>query len=1463
MSHRSRLSTHSNQSFRSNQIKSSIEDLYHYSLRVAYLAHLISNRSQNHQDNLHSSNGHQSNPSNSHHKHSSHLSRPHLRHQAETWTNTIFSIADVFKDTNNGSKDGKSVKFPKELIKVLKLKIESVVKGNDKTHQDMLLRSTFGIFYGTYTQDYYLKQLKENRNIEALILLFVTTATGVLKKRLEGDEWKMHLNSQVGVFVTIIRDCLRSKEVKNVPQELSARLDSYASKLIPSSPSINPSIDHRKSLNIQSTSSNVSTSIDTTSMSPWSSSHFIHDMPIVKTVGLLFNISDSQLQKDLNLIRKSCTEKGGFDDFKLCIANIAQQCPFPGCRADFDSEEAYHDWRTKELANLQQAMLHMIQTNPELVQSRSHSNSTSNDDFVLVSNKDSSPASNFNRHHSSRVDSSSGISHGSGGFGSQRNSLRPESISVSPNLSKFDLSLHDTLKEIDDLQEDFNEDHQDKNNQISPSIDQDLVTHQFTYIPPNPIKTYASLMEQCLDFDLESMKNLAEDEEVSLKILSQNHLELLEQCALRWRLMLPFQVSVFFNAICQRFEEEEIPIIDCVSEALYDVFKVLEEIKFEMWAHRDKMMMKQTMSRLFDTLLRRIYEAIQLVIESKPPEDIPNALSCLISIHDSEPFKLVTDLDQRFKEFEEAVTELYDNLYSLKRDGLLSSERPNNVVLFLELIAWINSCSNRINKKFKQPLLDSIDLVSIYLSRLCAHLVQDLDSLKAMLLPPPPIIPGKDGTVNVGLVNQKAESNYNDADVLALYHALTEIKKKHDMCNSNAPLVMPVDEWFLPYVQNWLDAAETKTSEWVQSAIKADKFAPEGNDCHSTSISDLMDSCRSAVDFIQKLKWPNEYHNAKFMTRLSKIISKSIEQYSQTIEEAFVQEMFPKAINDADREANRSAIWTRARLAVQGDKKPESFQFQEASCVKLNNVESARVLLDKMYTMIDVDNVARIIHEWEPELTQTDVRPSSSYLFTVKVVTAEGLVGPDGSVNKIDPFLTLSDQKGNRIAKTRTLYETTSPNWNETFDISVKGSLWVAATIYKRNLMEKHDLLGRAFLHLNPQEFNDFLAHDLLLDLDTRGRVLVRVSMEGEKDDVQFHFGRAFRSLKRAETDMIRMIVDKISPVIRYYISHATLRKLIPSPGFIKSIDMSKMSTKIDIDISKVTSYGAGLWRSVANSTREPEIPLPKEELMAANAANSQSDQSTPSRSKGPKDLTDSDIENAIADLFEYFDQCMSVLRHSLSEKAGQLVMNKIWKEILSIIDSLLLPPLSDQPSDMRPLSGKEVDVVLKWLKFLTNFFHADGEGVPIEDLHNQKYKEIWSIGFFYDRHTDDLMEECVRAMQQQLRRGTTKSVSRNKSVYQQRNLGTIRKRKADKKQDQEPTSTEMIMRILRLRPGTTEFLQQQIATMASFNAAQQQQTRKKSTHHLSSHHKHYDHDHSKSNSSRKPLGSKSNRLKS
>ena len=60
-------------------------------------------------------------------------------------------------------------------------------------------------------------------------------------------------------------------------------------------------------------------------------------------------------------------------------------------------------------------------------------------------------------------------------------------------------------------------------------------------------------------------------------------------------------------------------------------------------------------------------------------------------------------------------------------------------------------------------------------------------------------------------------------------------------------------------------------------------------------------------------------------------------------------------------------------------------------------------------------------------------------------------------------------------------------------------------------------------------------------------------------------------------------------------------------------------------------------------------------------------------------------------------------------------------------------------------------------------------------------------------------MEECVRMMQNSLRSAPTMK-KRAKSVYNQRNLGTIKERKKEKLQERDVTNGEMIMKILRMR---------------------------------------------------------------
>jgi len=136
-------------------------------------------------------------------------------------------------------------------------------------------------------------------------------------------------------------------------------------------------------------------------------------------------------------------------------------------------------------------------------------------------------------------------------------------------------------------------------------------------------------------------------------------------------------------------------------------------------------------------------------------------------------------------------------------------------------------------------------------------------------------------------------------------------------------------------------------------------------------------------------------------------------------------EMFPRPTDYL--QAQKSSAWLeKAKLLAQGEKKIEPYNFQPASCVKLNNVDGARRLLDNMYNQIQADKLAEVIETQAPPVP--DKNENMRFLFTAKIVMAENLVPLDSSPSSVlDTFVTLSDQDGHRVAKTRTIYETLNP----------------------------------------------------------------------------------------------------------------------------------------------------------------------------------------------------------------------------------------------------------------------------------------------------------------------------------------------------------------------------------------------------------------------------------------------------
>lgn len=137
-------------------------------------------------------------------------------------------------------------------------------------------------------------------------------------------------------------------------------------------------------------------------------------------------------------------------------------------------------------------------------------------------------------------------------------------------------------------------------------------------------------------------------------------------------------------------------------------------------------------------------------------------------------------------------------------------------------------------------------------------------------------------------------------------------------------------------------------------------------------------------------------------------------------------EMFPRPTDYLQPQKSSAWLEKAKSLAIAGEKKIEPFNFRPESCVKLNNVEAARKLLDNLYNQMQVDKVADTIANHGPPVPDKNERPR--FLFAVKIVMAEDLVPLDSSPSSLlDTFVTLSDEAGNRLVKTRTIYESLNP----------------------------------------------------------------------------------------------------------------------------------------------------------------------------------------------------------------------------------------------------------------------------------------------------------------------------------------------------------------------------------------------------------------------------------------------------
>ncbi|KAL2009305.1 hypothetical protein VTN00DRAFT_7499 [Thermoascus crustaceus] len=1222
-------------------------------------------------------------------------------------------------------RDSKSTRFPHGFIAELEKRLTGVLVGKEKRkeYQDHLVIRTFAVFLNTLKDQSFRKRMEKDRRVEDLVLIFYSNATKELSKGKDLDDDGWRLMVDRHVALFVRLITLILND-----EDWARERPELTNRL---------TVLEQKLLSYDQDLSQPNGTTTVEVVTPLS--YDVKDMPLVQVVARIFGVSTTQVQSDIDNNKSIWTEKAALKDLKTYQAHLSLKTRKTLSSEDFDNEEAYESWKKNEGPELSQMMLAIVQANPDVAKSTTGDAGTSSADAAYAE---------LQRTLSEKSDRTSHSIDQAVDFGS--------------------LSISDNGSDESDV---------------------------YTFIPSDPRSLYRFILAQALAYDLKDKEPEASTAEgPSMKLLSKQSTELLNEISLRWRIPSFSRIVLLLDVVREKFVDHEIDL-----DTLDSAFTLAKEtptqegkkrssfiapVLFERkkWTIHDILLMQQLLSSLHEALLRELYDVMMHCYETKP-RPIGPVLYVLENHIQMDPSYTENPEDiDRFRSYvHEGLIQKAKEKYQEFLDKEVPAEQeawqPDHVI---QLGQGIMKLAQRIQKRYKNnPEIIGVNPLNIFLNCVLPMYAED----------------ARDMVVRIMEQARERGVEIDIQDGFDLYKELVATRRLYADAFLGEPFPFHIEDLLADFVWRWIRLTDDKIIEWVEQAVKRDEFTvraeggaevPAEDQRHSVSVIDIFRSFNQVIEQMVQLEWDDDLQYAKFMTALSKSIGRGVARYCELLEQMFAKEMdrlTPE--QEAAMNQTRQEKWMQmAREAWNNKDKIEPFQFFPESFVKLNNIEYALAQLDKLEREINVEGCAEVIARLAPPPTQR-IRKSTTYVFTVKIVEAEDLKACDMNGSS-DPYVVLTDEYQKRISKTRVIYNNLNPRWDDTVDITTQGPLNIIATIWDWDALGDHDYIGRTSLKLDPAHFSDFLPREYWLDLDSQGRLLLRVSMEGERDDIQFYFGKAFRTLKRTEREMTRKITEKLSAYISHCLSRRALKALL-SRG---------------ISISSVSSF--------LNRNRQ------------------QSNTVTPS----PEE-----VENALTPLFDYFNDNFAIMNKTLTTEAMRMVMARLWKEVLATIESLLVPPLSDKPSHQRPLTMQEVDIVSRWLVLLLNFFHAvdeetgEANGVPIDILKSPKYHEIQTLNFFYFEPTDNLIRTSERmaaatASRQHANKhrlsapahlGTVggpagifgmPAARRAKSIMLSRNLGTMKKLKEEKRREaQAEPNDDMILRILRMRPEAAGYL--------------------------------------------------------
>ncbi|GMM38359.1 hypothetical protein DASC09_056980 [Saccharomycopsis crataegensis] len=826
-------------------------------------------------------------------------------------------------------------------------------------------------------------------------------------------------------------------------------------------------------------------------------------------------------------------------------------------------------------------------------------------------------------------------------------------------------------------------------------------------IPSLTREYYIKLLEVCLKYN-----KLNNDESL---LFSNTTNELIQLVSSYWRVNDTAKAALLFTAanntvINLTVNTGEIVDIDTtkcgtVINTAFRCLKHDDEMDILEWPEPDKKEWVNNVQIVYLQIMGSIRKLLACVFEPTRPKFNKYIMFLLDYVQADPSYEEFIVKSGLTKKWERRLTiavgkaidgKYVDILSKIPRDSSLTLLHVYNAAI--EIIETLQQTQAR----FKQSFLGIINIVHLTTQQFTSGFGRDS---RAMLYHIVNRIKEKEGNLD--------SVNYDDA--ISIYKKLCDVRFSYEqvMSVSRNPFPFNLEQFFYPFVENFVHDCESKIKQMIINAFEQDNFEvlEDDPDKVSGSVKNCLRIFNQNLSVLKDLGWENEYQLSKLYTIMIKGICESITTYGYKCLEIITMDLNDASAEIADfgddgtvvpqDDENNAMKWlSGVRAAVTGNQKvepPKPYKFKERTCVLLNNIGAMLQNIDKIEDSVNPENISAIIQAREGPPKSS----SSLNLFSIKIVKAENLkaVGSDGFS---DTYVMLTDSSSrSTVGKTRKILDDLNPQFNEEFEFTVPMSNpgFLTATVWddSKSTVRSHEILGRATIHLDPRKYNDNgIPHDRWYELDTQGRLMCSISMESEKVDALFCLGRAHRSLVRIRDRSISLMVNKFSKFIFYSLSRSTL---------------------------KTTCGNNGSMRPGKDTLR-----------------------------------------GAISPLGNYLNSNLFVLAEILTNKMLIKVMLECWSVVLTTADLLLLPPLSSARNSLvsesnnniwqnaiaslggnsnRPLTQIELEITFEWLKILcVEFFYANGEGPPLEKLQDHKYQTLLLVPVHYVTDVSSLVEE-------------------------------------------------------------------------------------------------------------------------